>query len=64
MMIQIKTIKTGNCGCFNCGKVQEGMKMHPFTVYQKLDDEKRGHNNPVCSMECAKAYVEKLKANS
>ena len=60
-MIQILKKKTGNCGCFNCGRVQDGMKMHPYTVWHKTDDEKRGHNDPVCSIECAKAYADKIK---
>ena len=58
--IQVK--RTGNCGCAYCGKVQDGFKLHPFTVWHKRDDEKRGHNEPVCSIDCAKAYIAKIGA--
>ena len=59
-MVEIRRQKSGNCGCFFCGRLQEGMKMHPFTVYHKADNEQRGHNDPVCSMDCAKAHKERL----
>ena len=58
-MVVIKTQKTGNWTCPNCGKTQPGMKMHPYTVWYKTEDEKRGHNLPVCSMECAKIVASK-----
>ena len=58
--VKIKVKKSGNCPCYNCGKVQEGLKFHPFTVWHKRDDEKRGHNDPVCSMECAEALAKRL----
>ena len=61
MVIQIRNKATGNCKCKNCGKLQEGWKNHPFTVWHKADDEKRGHNEPVCSIECAEELAEKLK---
>lgn len=60
MMIKIKNTASGNCGCGNCGRYQEGMKNHPFTVWMKKDNEKRGHNIPVCSEKCAKEYIEKV----
>lgn len=49
--------KTGNCGCINCGRIQEGTRMHPYTVWHKEENEKRGHNEPVCSRECAAEYI-------
>lgn len=58
---KIKNIKTGNCKCVYCGKFQEGLKMHPYTVWWKIEDEKRGHNEPVCSVECAKKYISSNK---
>ena len=39
---KIKQTKTGNCPCRNCGKTQEGLKLHPFTVWWKEETEKRG----------------------
>lgn len=48
---------TGNCGCFNCGKRQEGFKLHPYTVWYKFNDETRGHNCPMCSEECADRFI-------
>ena len=61
MLMAIKHTKSGNCKCFNCGKVQEGHKLHPYTVWYKLDNERRGHQLPVCSLECANHVVEKYK---
>lgn len=52
-MIKIKKIQTGNCDCVNCGK-SAGDGYQPYTLWHKADDEKRGHNEPVCSMECAR----------
>ena len=52
-MIKIKKIQTGNCDCVNCGK-SAGNNYQPYTLWHKADDEKRGHNEPVCSMECAR----------
>ena len=49
---KIKQTKTGNCPCRNCGKTQEGLKLHPFTVWWKEENEKRGHQEPMCSIEC------------
>ena len=62
MKIEIRKTKTGNCDCTMCGKRQEGLKMQPFTVWYKGDSEKRGCNNPVCSLECAEKFVEYLKS--
>lgn len=59
-MVKIMVKKSGNCGCYNCGKIQEGGKLHPYTVWHRRIDENRGHNDPVCSMECAKEYAEKF----
>ena len=61
MDIKIKTLKSGNCGCMNCGIRQDGWKAHPYTVWYKSENEKRGHNDPVCSLECARVYAEKLR---
>lgn len=55
MQIEIRTKKTGNCPCAYCDKVQDGLKMHPFTLWYKDDGESRGHNLPVCSIFCAKS---------
>lgn len=47
--------------CRMCGKEQEGRKPQPLVVWHIGDGEKRGHNVPVCSMECAEKLAEKLK---
>lgn len=60
-MVNIIKKKTGNCPCCYCGKLQDGIKLHPYTVWHKEENEARGHNDPVCSIECAKAYAEKFK---
>lgn len=60
MRVEIKHTKTGNCACMNCGKVQDKIAMQPLTVWVRYDNERRGHNNPVCSIECATAFIEKL----
>ena len=57
---RIMNKKSGNCECPVCGKLQDGCKQQPFTVWYKTIKEKRGHNIPVCSMECAKKYIETL----
>ena len=59
-LIKIETKKSGNCPCSNCGKVQDGLRLHPYTVWYKEQDEKRGHNLPVCSMDCAKKLAERM----
>lgn len=61
MTAKITNKKTGNCPCMNCGKVQEGIKMHPFSVYHKEEDKKRGSYEPVCSVECAQELIKKYK---
>lgn len=63
MKIEIR--KNGRLGangcCRICNAQQEGYKAQPYIVYHKADNENRGHQEPVCSMECAKALVNKLK---
>lgn len=59
-MTKILVKSTGNCGCVYCGKVQDGWKNQPYTVWHKEENEKRGHNEPVCSIDCARALAEKL----
>ena len=61
IITKIQKKNSGNCGCFNCGKVQEGSKYHPITLWHKDEDEKRGHQLPMCSIECAEEYAMKLK---
>lgn len=61
-MVQIQHKKSGNCSCATCGKTQDGGKMHGWTVWHKADDEKRGHQEPVCSLECATKLAEIYKA--
>lgn len=57
--IKIKSTKSGNCGCFNCGKLQDGLKMQPITLWTRKENEKRGVQLPMCSVECAKEYATK-----
>lgn len=64
MMIKIKHTRTGNCNCLNCKKIQEGRKYHPYTVWVKKDAELRGHNFPVCSLDCAKELAKKFENNT
>lgn len=61
MILEIRHKASGNCGCYACGKVQDGWKNHPYTVYHKDENEKRGHQDPVCSIECAHKQVEYYK---
>lgn len=61
MTIKIKKTKSGNCGCAFCGATQEGLALHPFTVWVKKDGEKRGKNFPVCSQYCANGFKELLE---
>ena len=63
-MVKILTKKTGNCHCRYCDKLQEGFKLHPYTVWHKIDGEKRGHNEPVCSRECAELLAKKIEEDS
>lgn len=60
-IFKIKATTSGNCSCVFCGKVQDGLKMQPFTVWWKEENEKRGHNEPVCSKECANKYIKKYQ---
>lgn len=50
-----------NGGCWICNKIQEGGKAQPYIVYHKSDNESRGHQEQVCSMECAKLLAEKYR---
>lgn len=62
MLIKIKNNNLGyNGACRNCGKYQKGGdEKQPLIVYYKDDNEKRGHNLPMCSLECAQAYIAEL----
>lgn len=62
-MTIIQNKVSGN-NCFNCNKsVHDGtLKGNcEYTVYVKGEGEKRGHNNPCCSLECAKELKRKLQ---
>lgn len=62
MKVEIRKNRYGiNAGCLICGRRQDGWMPHPLVVYHKADNEKRGHNEPICSNECAERLVEKLK---
>ena len=61
MIIKIEHKKSGNCQCANCGRYQDGMRMHPFTVWHKAETEKRGQNEPVCSPECAEELKRRME---
>ena len=61
MTIKIIKKKTGNCGCAFCGATQAGLALHPYTVWIKEDEKKRGENFPVCSEYCANGFIESLK---
>lgn len=65
MLVKIKNNHLGyNGACRNCGKYQkDGEENQPLIVYHKDDNEKRGHNSPICSLECAQAYIAKLHAH-
>lgn len=54
---KIKTTTSGNCPCKNCGFVQIGRKPQPLTLWWKEDTEKRGHQEPMCSIECCEEYI-------
>lgn len=54
---KIKNTKSGNCACRYCGKYQECDKLQPFTVWWREENEKRGHQEPMCSIECCKDYI-------
>lgn len=57
----IKRTISGNCKCMYCGKEQQGRKNQPYTLWHKADNEKRGHNEPVCSLECAEKLAKQLE---
>lgn len=57
MMVKILKKKTGNCGCAYCNERQPGWKSQPYTVWHKFEHETHGHNEPVCSIECATLYA-------
>ena len=61
MITKIKQTRTGNCRCRNCGKEQPGGNYQPFTLWYKLDNESRGHNEPVCSIKCAEELAAHIK---
>lgn len=62
MKIEIKKNCYGyNGACAVCGNVQDGWKPHPLVVWHKADNEKRGHNSPVCSRECAEMLTKIMK---
>lgn len=50
MEYKIKKASTGNCSCRNCGKMQPGGKQQPYTVWWKMESERRGHNEPVATL--------------
>jgi len=58
--VKIKKTITGNCGCYNCGKRQVGLAPQPYTVWYKLDGDKRGTNAPMCSKECAEKFAKNV----
>ena len=60
-MVQIQHKKSGNCGCAECGKIQDGGKLHGWTVWHKSEGEKRGHQEPVCCLECATKLAKKYR---
>ena len=62
MKIEIrKNRQRYNAGCLICGRVQDNRAAQPFIVYHKGDNEGRGHQDQVCSMECAEALVRRIK---
>lgn len=61
---KITTTKSGNCPCMNCGEIQPGMKYHPYSVWYKEDNEKRGHNLPVCSKSCGNNLIDHFKSKN
>ena len=66
MKVEIrKNNKLGaNGGCRICGGVQDGWRAQPYIVYHKADNEKRGHNDPACSLECAKVLAERYRGEN
>lgn len=62
MKVIIKKNTLGyNANCFNCEKVQDGLKSQPYLVNYKKDGEKRSHNITACSLECANILKERLE---
>ena len=57
---KIKLTSSGNCNCFYCSKLQDGIKPQPVTLWYKVDNEKRGHQLPMCSIECAEHYIKEF----
>jgi len=63
MTVEIRKNKLGYNGfCTRCGKDQPGHMPQPFIVWYKGDTEKRGHNDPACSKECAEKLAELYKS--
>lgn len=60
MKVEIRKRVSGNGEC-TCCKKDNNRKDMPYTVWHKADNENRGHNEPVCSLECARALAEVLK---
>ena len=58
MVIIQKKIRGNHC--WNWDKIVQG-KGCEYTVYQKSETEKRGHNNPCCCLDCAKTLKGKLE---
>ena len=58
-MFKIKKTRTGNCACVFCGKYTG--EYQPYTLWHKADDEKFGHNEPVCSKECAEKLAKQIE---
>jgi len=62
MRVEIKKNCYGYNGyCRMCGEEQEGRKPQPLVVWYIGDGEKRGHNKPVCSRECAEKLAKRMK---
>lgn len=61
MKVEIRKRVSGNGECAYCKKANIHRKLQPYTVWHKADNENRGHNEPVCSIECARALAEMLK---
>lgn len=59
---EIRKRISGNCNCTNCDKEQPGRKPQPYTVWWKEETEKRGHQEPMCSEECCREWIEKQRA--
>lgn len=65
MVAKLKRNTLGyNAGCHNCGKTQDRLKAQPLIIWYKEDNEKRGHNLPICSQECASKVLYELTKKS